>query len=53
MEILNPMIKSYAKNRLDGEKFGDFTIRMGWIAETTDGHAWYDKMTEGKAVEAA
>lgn len=53
VEIMTPMLKSYAKSRLDGERFGDFAIRQGWIAPTTEGKAWYDKMTEGKAVEVA
>lgn len=44
LAILNPMIKRYALERLDGERFGDFTIRAGYIAPTTSGKEWYDKM---------
>jgi sulfite reductase (NADPH) hemoprotein beta-component len=52
VEILTPMFKSYAKNRMDGERFGDFSIRQGWITPVASGLEWYNQMTEGKAVEA-
>lgn len=32
LEFLDELLKSYALNRLDGEHFGDFTIRQGIIA---------------------
>ncbi len=41
---LQPMLERYAKERLPGEHFGDFTIRQGYIAPTTEGKAWYDRM---------
>ncbi|KII85824.1 hypothetical protein PLICRDRAFT_165292 [Plicaturopsis crispa FD-325 SS-3] len=44
LAILEPMIKRYALERLDGEHFGDFVIRAGYIAPTTSGAAWYDGM---------
>ncbi|KIY52885.1 sulphite reductase hemo protein, beta subunit [Fistulina hepatica ATCC 64428] len=44
LAILRPMIKRYALERLVGERFGDFTIRAGYIAPTTEGKAWYDRM---------
>jgi sulfite reductase (NADPH) hemoprotein beta-component len=44
LEILKPMIKRYALERLDGERFGDFVIRAGYIAATTDGKNWYEGM---------
>jgi sulfite reductase (NADPH) hemoprotein beta-component len=34
---LSPLIASYAKEREDGERFGDFVIRKGHIAATTAG----------------
>lgn len=37
------MIKHYAKSRLPEEHFGDFTLRAGYIAPTTEGKAWYDR----------
>ncbi|KAI0077729.1 sulfite reductase subunit beta [Panus rudis PR-1116 ss-1] len=42
LAILEPMIKHYALERLDGEHFGDFVIRAGYIAPTTHGAAWWD-----------
>ncbi|EIW79191.1 sulfite reductase subunit beta [Coniophora puteana RWD-64-598 SS2] len=44
LEILGPMIKRYALERNDGEHFGDFVIRAGYIAPTTEGRLWYDRM---------
>lgn len=44
LAILEPMIKRYALEREDGERFGDFVIRAGYIAPTTSGAAWYDRM---------
>lgn len=38
------MIKRYALERTEGERFGDFVIRVGYIAPTTAGMAWYDAM---------
>jgi sulfite reductase (NADPH) hemoprotein beta-component len=42
LAILKPMIKHYALERLDGERFGDFVIRAGYISPTTEGKAWYE-----------
>ncbi len=36
-EILRPILKDYATNRRDGERFGDFVIRAGYIAATERG----------------
>ncbi|KAG9312937.1 hypothetical protein JVU11DRAFT_6371 [Chiua virens] len=44
LAILQPMIKQYALERHEGEHFGDFVIRAGYIAPTTEGKLWYDKM---------
>lgn len=41
LAILRPMIKRYALERFPGERFGDFTIRMGYISATTCGKEWY------------
>jgi sulfite reductase (NADPH) hemoprotein beta-component len=54
LAILRPMIKRYALERQEGERFGDFTIRAGYIAPTTSGIEWYDRMGgEGKYREVA
>lgn len=44
LSILTPMIKRYALERKEGERFGDWTIRAGYIAPTTEGRLWYDRM---------
>ena len=44
LAILQPMIKRYALERHEGEHFGDFVIRAGYIAPTTSGKEWYDHM---------
>ncbi|KAF8630759.1 hypothetical protein AX17_005354 [Amanita inopinata Kibby_2008] len=47
--ILEPMIRRYALERHEGEHFGDWTIRAGYISATTEGKAWYEGMGgEGK-----
>lgn len=49
LAILKPMIKHYALERLEGEHFGDFVIRAGYIAPTESGMTWWDKAGgEGK-----
>jgi sulfite reductase (NADPH) hemoprotein beta-component len=44
LAILKPMIKRFALERFDGEHFGDFVIRGGYISPTTGGKAWYEGM---------
>ncbi|KAF9462962.1 sulfite reductase subunit beta [Collybia nuda] len=41
LAILEPMIKRYALERHEGERFGDWTIRAGYISATTSGKDWY------------
>ena len=44
-EILNELrtiLPRYAKEREEGERFGDFVIRAGIIKETTDGTNFHD-----------
>ncbi|KAJ3515763.1 hypothetical protein NLJ89_g1561 [Agrocybe chaxingu] len=42
LAILRPMIKRYALERHDGEHFGDWTIRAGYISANTEGRLWYE-----------
>jgi sulfite reductase (NADPH) hemoprotein beta-component len=37
LATLEPIIASYAQNRMDGEKFGDFVIRKQYVKETVKG----------------
>ena len=36
LKALTPLIRAYAVNREDGEHFGDWVIRAGYVAETHD-----------------
>lgn len=40
-ELLAPIIKDYAKARNDGEHFGDFVIRAGYVKATTAGNNFH------------
>lgn len=42
MAELTPLIQRYAKEREDGEHFGDFVIRAGVIAPTTAGNNFHE-----------
>ena len=37
VNILRPILEDYAKNRQDGERFGDFVIRAGYVEATING----------------
>jgi sulfite reductase (NADPH) hemoprotein beta-component len=39
--LLEPMLKRYAKERADGERFGDFVIRAGYVRATTTGNQFH------------
>ncbi len=43
---LTPVIQQYARERQDGEHFGDFVVRAGIIAETTDGRNFHEGVPE-------
>jgi sulfite reductase (NADPH) hemoprotein beta-component len=45
LEILKPMIKEFATERNEGEHFGDFVIRKGYINETTHGTNFHDNVS--------
>ncbi|MBT8044922.1 MAG: NADPH-dependent assimilatory sulfite reductase hemoprotein subunit [Verrucomicrobiae bacterium] len=40
-DILAPVIQDYAKRRKEGEHFGDFVIRAGYVKETTAGNNFH------------
>jgi len=46
LEIMRPLIKRYAKERNDGEHFGDFVIRKGYVNETTHGTNFHANTAE-------
>jgi sulfite reductase (NADPH) hemoprotein beta-component len=37
LACLEPMIRRYAQERIAGERFGDFTIRAGYVKATVQG----------------
>tara|TARA_R110000850_G_scaffold212642_2_gene338416 strand:- start:1 stop:1758 length:1758 start_codon:yes stop_codon:yes gene_type:complete len=45
-KILKPVIQDYAKNRNDGEHFGDFTVRAGYVKATEDGRDFHKDLVE-------
>ncbi|MDE0860462.1 MAG: NADPH-dependent assimilatory sulfite reductase hemoprotein subunit [Akkermansiaceae bacterium] len=44
--LLGPLIEDYAKTRDEGEKFGDFVIRAGYIAATSNGLDFHANLKE-------
>lgn len=46
LDIMKPMIKRYATEREEGERFGDWCIRSGFIMETTDGMNFHDNVSD-------
>ncbi|KAJ6788486.1 hypothetical protein PWT90_02631 [Aphanocladium album] len=51
LDIMKPLLKRYAVEREDGEKFGDFCIRVGVIKATTDGQNFHDGVAEEESEE--
>lgn len=46
MSVLVPMFARWANERLDGEHFGDFVIRVGIIKPTLEGKYFWDDVVE-------
>ena len=44
--IMKPLLGRYAKEREEGERFGDFVIRIGMIKPTTEGKTFHDDVAE-------
>lgn len=42
LNILAPIFSEYAKERFEGEHFGDFTIRKGYVEAVTDGRQFHE-----------
>lgn len=45
LSIMKPLLKRYASEREEGERFGDFCIRVGVITATTDGRNFHDNVS--------
>lgn len=46
LEIMKPMLKQYALERNEGERFGDFVIRKGIIVATKGGQDFHENTAE-------
>lgn len=46
ISILKPLFKRWALERYEKEHFGDFLVRVGVIAETTQGKNFWDNISE-------
>jgi len=42
---LKPILNAYAKERNEGERFGDFTIRKGYIKATVEGKDFHENVS--------
>jgi len=52
LQELDGIIGRYAKERTDGERFGDFVIRAGYVSAVTSGRDFNRPSTAGKPVRA-
>ncbi len=50
VRLLEPIFTRYAKERDEGERFGDFTIRAGYVLPTTAGNKFHADMKPVKVV---
>lgn len=41
LESLRPILLQYAKERTEGEHFGDFVVRAGIVEEVRDGQTFH------------
>ena len=46
IETLRPIISDWARNRTEGEHFGDFVIRKGYVEATTNGADFHKNIKE-------
>lgn len=51
LEIMKDLLSRWAKERKEGEHFGDWTIRAGIINETTEGKYFHDDTAEVESDE--
>jgi sulfite reductase (NADPH) hemoprotein beta-component len=49
VELLEPLIRAYAKDRKKDEHFGDFVIRIGAVKPTTAGNRFHDDIAHAEA----
>jgi len=44
--VVRPLLKDYAGQRTEGESFGNFVIRTGWVAETKHGREFHEDLKD-------
>jgi sulfite reductase (NADPH) hemoprotein beta-component len=49
--VLEPVIRAYAQQRNDGERFGDFVIRAEFVNATVQGDDFHKNLGDVKAAE--
>ncbi len=47
--LLRPIILDYSRNRLPGERFGDFTVRAGYVKATENGRDFHKDVAAAEA----
>ena len=53
LDIMKPMLKRYAIEREQGEHFGDWTIRAGYVKRTLEGKTFHDDVEESESGDEA
>lgn len=51
--LLRPVILDYSKNREDGERFGDFAVRAGYVKPTLNGRDFHKDFIEREETDTA
>ena len=49
LEIMKALLNRYALERTEGERFGDFTIRIGMVKATSEGKTFHDDVAEAES----
>jgi len=53
LSIMKPMLKRYSMEREEGEHFGDWVIRAGYVKPTTEGKTFHDDVAEVESADEA
>lgn len=53
LDIMKPMLKRYSMEREDGEHFGDWVIRAGYVKPTLEGKTFHDDVAEVESDDEA
>lgn len=51
LEIMRGLLRGYARGREEGERFGDWCIRAGYVKPTREGKAFHDDVAEEESDE--